>query len=193
MRKVVMAQIGTNEFRAGYKVEVEGEPYVMVGVEFVKPGKGQPFTRTKLKHLKTGRVVERTFKSGEKLEVADIEELKMRLLYKEPLGAVFMDDNSFEQITVSNEVIGDNSKWLMEEVSYGITVYKGEPIEIQPPTFMEMKVVETSPGVRGDTASGRVLKPAITDSGAKIQIPIFVEEGETIKVDTRTGEYVSRV
>ena len=188
-----MAQIGTNEFRAGYKVEVEGEPYVMVGVEFVKPGKGQPFTRTKLKHLKTGRVVERTFKSGEKLEVADIEELKMRLLYKEPLGAVFMDDNSFEQITVSNEVIGDNSKWLMEEVSYGITVYKGEPIEIQPPTFMEMKVVETSPGVRGDTASGRVLKPAITDSGAKIQIPIFVEEGETIKVDTRTGEYVSRV
>ncbi|MBS3904639.1 MAG: elongation factor P [Simkania sp.] len=189
-----MAQIGTNEFKAGYKVEIEGEPYTMVNIEFVKPGKGQPFTRTKLKHLKTGRVIERTFKSGERVDIADVEETKMRLLYTEPDGAaVFMDDASFEQLTISKALIGDNSKWLMEEAVYSITLYKGEPIEVAPPTFMEMKVVETAPGVRGDTASGRVLKPALTESGAKIQIPIFVEEGETIKVDTRTGEYVSRV
>lgn len=188
-----MAQIGTNEFKAGLKVEIEGEPYVMVGIEFVKPGKGQPFTRTKLKHLKTGRVIERTFKSGEKVEIADVEELKMRLLYKEPNSAVFMDDNSFEQITIGNSVIGENDKWLMEEICYDITIYKGEPIEVVPPTFMEMEVVETDPGARGDTASGRVLKPALTNSGAKIQVPIFVKQGEKIKVDTRTGEYVSRV
>jgi len=187
-----MAQIGTNEFRAGLKVEVEGEPYTIVGVEFVKPGKGQPFTRTKLKHLKTGRVIERTYKSGERLELADVEETKMRLLYTEPGGVIFMDDKSFEQLTISTAVIGDNAKWLMEEISYDILLYKGEPIEVSPPTFMEMKITETAPGVRGDTASGRVLKPAILESGAKVQVPIFVEEGDKIKVDTRTGEYVSR-
>lgn len=188
-----MAQLNTNEFRAGCKVEVEGEPYIMVGVEFVQPGKAQPFTRTKLKHLKTGRVIERTFKSGEKVDIADVEELKMRLLYTEPDGAVFMDDNSFEQITIPMSIIGNNKQWLLEEVIYGITLYKSEPIEIVPPTFMEMKITETAPGARGNTASGRVLKPATTESGAKIQVPIFVEEGEKIKVDTRTSEYVSRV
>jgi elongation factor P len=188
-----MAQISTNEFKAGYKVEIEGEPYTMVGVEFVKPGKGQPFTRTKLKHLKTGRVIERTFKSGERIELADVQDLRMRLLYTEQDGAVFMDDNTFEQITVSMNVIGENKQWLLEEVVYGITVYKGEPIEIVPPTFMEMKIAETAPGVRGDTSSGRVLKPAVTESGAKVQVPIFIDEGEKIKIDTRTCEYVSRV
>ncbi len=188
-----MAQLNTNEFKAGCKVEIEGEPYTMVHVEFVKPGKAQPFTRLKLKHLKTGRVVERTFKSGEKLELADVEDLRVRLLYTEPTGAVFMDDNTFDQITVPMSVIGENKQWLIEEVVYGIVVYKGEPIEVIPPTFMEMKITETAPGVRGDTSSGRVLKPAVTESGAKVQVPIFVEEGEKIKVDTRTSEYVSRV
>jgi elongation factor P len=188
-----MAQIGTNEFRAGVKVEVENEPYTIVGVEFVKPGKGQPFTRTKLKHLKTGRVIERTYKSGERIDLADVEELKLRLLYTEPDSAVFMDDNTFDQITVSMTVIGENTKWLKEEVVYGVTLYRGEPIEVAPPTFMELTITETAPGVRGDTASGRVLKPAVLETGAKTQVPIFVEEGEKIKVDTRTNEYVSRV
>ncbi len=187
-----MAQVSTNEFRAGIKVEVEGEPYIMVANEFVKPGKGQPFNRTKLKHLLTGRVVERTFKSGEKLELADVEDTKMRLLYTESTDAVFMDDNTFEQIHIPLELIGDKQPWLMEEVVYDIVFYKGEPIDVSPPTFMEMKIKETAPGLRGDT-SGRVLKPAVTETGAKIQVPIFVEEGEKIKVDTRTGEYVSRV
>jgi elongation factor P len=187
-----MASVGTNEVKGGMKVEVEGEPYTVVGNEFVKPGKGQPFNRVKLKHLKTGRVIERTFKSGDRLELADVEEMKMRMLYKESDGVIFMDDKNFEQVTIPFTLIGDKDQWLMEEVLYDVTFYKGQPVDINPPTFMEMKVVETAPGLRGDT-SGRVLKPALTDSGAKVQVPIFIEEGEKIKVDTRTGEYVSRV
>ena len=183
----------TNEFKGGMKVEVEGEPYTIVSVDFVKPGKGQPFNRVKLKHLITGRVVERTFKSGEKLDLADVEEVKVRLLYKESDAVVFMDDKTFEQLTIPLSMIGDKEQWLMEEILYDVVLYKGQPVDIMPPTFMEMKIVETAPGVRGDTASGRVLKPATTESGAKVQVPIFVEEGQKIKIDTRTGEYVSRV
>ena len=186
-----MAQISTNEFKAGFKVEIEKEPYTIVGVEFVKPGKGQPFTRTKLKHLMTGRVVERTFKSGDRLELADVSEAKMRLLYKEQDGVVFMDDVSFEQVHIPLTILKETEQWLMEEVSYNVIFYKGNAIEVSPPTFMEMKITETAPGLRGDT-SGRVLKPALTESGAKVQVPIFIEEGEKIKIDTRTGEYVSR-
>lgn len=187
-----MAQYSTSDLRGGNKVEVEGEPYTVVSNEFIKPGKGQPFNRIKLKHLLTGRVVEKTFKSGEKVSEADVEEKKMRMLYKESDGVVFMDDESFEQLTVPNSIVEDRQQWLMEEIVYSIVFYKGGPIEVLPPTFMEMKIVETAPGLRGDT-SGRVLKPAVTESGAKVQVPIFIEEGEKIKVDTRTGEYVSRV
>lgn len=187
-----MAQYSTSDLRSGYKVEIEGEPYNVVSNEFIKPGKGQPFNRIKLKHLITGRVVEKTFKSGEKVGVADIEESKMRMLYKESDGVVFMDDQTFEQITLPNSLIEDKSQWLMEEVLYDVMFYKGQPIDVSPPTFMEMTIVETTPGARGDT-SGRVLKAATTDSGAVVQVPIFIEEGEKIKVDTRTGEYVSRV
>jgi elongation factor P len=188
-----MSQVSTNELKNGLKVEVEGEPYTIVSNEFVKPGKGQPFNRVRLKHLKTGRVVERTFKSGEKLDLADVHEAKMRMLYKESDGAVFMDDNTFDQITIPTSIIGDNEKWLMEEVIYDVIFYKGQVVDLSPPTFLEMTIVETTPGVRGDTASGRVLKPAITESGAKVQVPIFIDQGEKIKVDTRNGEYVSRV
>lgn len=187
-----MAQYSTNELKPGFKVEVEGEPYNVVSNEFVKPGKGQPFNRVKLKHLKTARVVEKTFKSGEKVDAADVEEIKMRMLYKEADAAVFMDDKTFDQVTISLSLIGNNEQWLMEEILYDIVFYKGQPIDVQPPTFMEMTITETAPGVRGDT-SGRVLKPAMTETGAKVQVPIFIEENEKIKVDTRTGEYVSRV
>lgn len=188
-----MAQISTNEFKAGFKIEVEGQPYTIVSNEIVRPGKGQAFNRVKLKHLTSGRTIERTFKSGEKVDVADVVETEMRMLYKETDGVIFMDDKSFEQFKIPVESMGENAQWLMEDHLYFIVFYKGQPVTVEPPTFMEMIITETSPGVRGDTASGRVLKPAIVESGAKIQVPIFVEQGEKIKVDTRTGEYVSRV
>jgi elongation factor P len=188
-----MAQISTNEFRAGVKIEVDGQPYTIVSNEFVKPGKGQSFNRVRLKHLITGRTIERTFKSGDKCDVADVVEARMRMLYKEADGVVFMEDNTFEQIKISLDSIGDASQWLLEDHLYEIIIYRGNPVTVEPPTFMEMAITDTSPGVRGDTASGRVLKPAIVESGAKVQVPIFVEQGEKIKIDTRTGEYVSRV
>jgi elongation factor P len=187
-----MAQHSTSDVRSGYKVEVEGEPYTVVSNEFIKPGKGQPFNRIKLKHLITGRVVEKTFKSGEKIGEADVEEHKMRMLYKEGDGVIFMDDQTFEQTAISNSLLESKAQWLMEETLYSVVFYKGQPIDVAPPTFMEMKIVNTTPGARGDT-SGRVLKAATTESGAIVQVPIFIEEGEKIKVDTRTGEYVSRV
>lgn len=188
-----MAQVSTNEFRSGMKIEVEGQPYVIVANEFVKPGKGQAFNRVKLKHLLTSRTIERTFKSGDKVDLADVLETEMRMLYRDAEGIVFMDDKSFEQITIPNERIGDTDQWMMEDLVYDILIYNGEPVAVQPPTFMELKITQTDPGARGDTASGRVLKPAETETGAKVQVPIFIEEGEIVKIDTRTGEYVSRV
>jgi elongation factor P len=187
-----MAQVSTNDIRGGLRVEVEGQPYTVVSNEFVKPGKGQAFNRIRLKHLLTGRTIERTFKSGDKLDVADVVDTDMRMLYKEPDGVVFMDENTYEQHKVSNENIGDAINWLVEDLLYDIIFYKGQPVSVEPPTFMDLKIIETAPGIRGDT-TGRVLKPAIVQTGAKVQVPIFVEEGEVIKVDTRSGEYVSRV
>lgn len=188
-----MATISTNEFKAGIKVEVDGQPYTIVSNDSVKPGKGQAFNRVRLKYLMTGRTIERTFKSGEKLDIADVIETEMRMLYKEADGVVFMDETSFEQIKIPLDNIGETVKWLMDDHMYGIIFYKGLPVTVEPPMFMEMRIVETAPGERGNTASGRVLKPAITESGAKIQVPIFVEQGELVKIDTRTGEYLSRV
>lgn len=187
-----MAQISTSEFSAGIKVEVDGQPYTIVKNEFVKPGKGQAFNRVRLKHLMSGRVIERTFKSGETVELADVQEAQMRLLYVDTSGATFMDDNTFEQITIPPEQVEDVKQWLLDDQMYGLVFYRGEPTTVQPPTFMELEIVETAPGLRGDT-SGRVLKPAMTNTGAQIQVPIFIDQGEIIKVDTRTGEYVSRV
>ena len=187
------AQISTIDLRGGMKVEVEGQPYTVVSNEFVKPGKGQSFNRIRIKHLLTNRTVERTFKTNEKVEVADVVETNMRMLYKEADGVVFMDDVSFEQTKINNDNIGDSMQWLLDDQVYGIIIYKGQPVTVEPPTFMEMLVTETNPGDRGNTASGRVLKPSVVEIGAKVQIPIFVEQGEKIRVDTRTGEYVSRV
>jgi elongation factor P len=187
-----MASFSTNEFKNGLKLLIDGNPMAIVENEFVKPGKGQAFVRTRLKHLTSGRVIEKTFKSGEKVDLADVEEANMRMLYAEQDGVVFMDDTSFEQVTVPFTLVGDNRFWLVEEQMYHILFYKGEVVAISPPTFLDLKITETAPGVRGDTASGRVLKPATVETGAVIQVPIFVEEGERVKVDTRTGEYVSR-
>jgi elongation factor P len=188
-----MAQVSTNEFRTGLKVELDGQPFVIVSNEFVKPGKGQAFNRVRLKHLLQKRVVDKTFKSGDKLDLADVVETEMRMLYRDTEGVVFMDETSFEQTTIPLDNLGDVNQWLMEDKVYSIVLYNGEPVLVEPPTFVEMRITETEPGARGDTSSGRVLKPGVTESGAKVQIPIFITEGEMIKIDTRTGEYVSRI
>ncbi len=188
-----MSQATINEVKPGMKIELDNEPYLVVSNEFVKPGKGQAFNRIKLKNFLTSRVVEKTYKSGEKLFLADIEETKRRLLYLEQDAAVFMDDKTFEQTTIPFTVIKENQKWLKDDVVYDLIFYKGNAIDLIPPTFMELEITETAPGVRGDTASGRVLKPATLETGAKIQIPIFINENEKVKVDTRTSEYVSRI
>jgi len=188
-----MPQVSTNEFKPGLKLEIDGQPFVIVSNEFVKPGKGQAFNRVKLRNLMSNRTLERTFKSGDKVDQADVLETQRRMLYREPDGVVFMDDESFEQIKVPSENVGDADKWLLEDQVYDIVFYNGAAIAVSPPIFMELKITECDPGVRGDTASGRVLKPATVETGAKVQVPIFVDEGEMVKVDTRTGEYVSRV
>lgn len=178
--------------KPGLKVEVEGQPYAIVSNDAVKPGKGQAFNRVKLKHLMTGRTIERTFKSGERVDLADVVESSMRMLYREIDGVVFMDDKSYDQVKIPNENLGDASQWLMEDQLYAIIFYKEAAIAVQPPTFMDLKIIETSPGVRGDTSSGRVLKPAVVQTGSTVQVPIFVDQDEIVRVDTRTGEYVSR-
>ncbi len=188
-----MAQVSTQELRGGMKIEIDGKPYVCISNEFVKPGKGQAFNRIKIKDLLTGKVIEKTFKSGEKMDLADVAELLMKMLYRESDGVVFMDENTYDQIKVSNEVLGDQSRWMKEEIVYDIMFYKNNPVFVEPPTFMDLVIVETTPGARGDTVSGRVLKPARLETGAEVQVPLFVEEGEIIKIDTRNGEYVSRV
>lgn len=187
-----MANINTSECRAGIKVICDQNPYSVVSNEFVKPGKGQAFNRMRLKHLVNGRVVDRNFKSGEKLELADVAETSLRLLYIEGSVAHFMSDETFEQSAIDRKIAGDNWQWLKEDEIYSITFYNGAPVSIQPPTFIEFKIAETSPGVRGDTASGRVLKPAQIETGAEIQVPIFIDANSVIKVDTRTGSYVAR-
>ena len=193
MEFLFMAQISTSDFRAGLKVEMDSQPYVIVTNQFVKPGKGQAFNRVRLKHLINGKTLEKTFKSGETLQEADVQEEQMRLLYVDQSGATFMHDETFEQIIVPKDKLADVKQWLVDDLLYTVIVYKGEVALVEPPMFMELEIAETAPGVRGDTASGRVLKPATTTTGATVQVPIFLDQGEVIRIDTRTGEYVSRV
>lgn len=187
-----MGSISTNELKSGMKVEVDGQPFSVVSNEYVKPGKGQAFNRIKIKHLKSGRVVEKTYKSGDKLDEADVEEAYMRMLYKDHESVSFMNDQTYDQIQIPLDNLEEVSKWLVEDLVYDVIFFKGEPISVVPPTFIEINIVETTPGDRGNTASGRVLKPAIIETGAEIQVPIFIEQGEKVKVDTRTGDYVCR-
>lgn len=185
-------QVTANEIKSGMKVEISEDPYLVISNQFVKPGKGQAFNRIKLKNIKSKKVLEKTYKSQEKLNLADVEETAMRLIYQEIDNAVFMNDTTYEQISVPFNIIEDNKNWLKEDIVYEIILYKKEVIDITPPIFMELTIKETAPGLRGDTASGRVLKPAVLETGARIQVPIFINEGEKIKVDTRSGEYVAR-
>lgn len=187
-----MANFSTNEFRGGLKVMLDGDPCNIIENEFVKPGKGQAFNRVKLRNLKTGRVLERTFKSGESLEGADVVDTDMQFLYFDGEFWHFMDPASFEQHTAGKTVVGDTAKWLKEQDTCTITLYNGVPLSIEAPNFVELKITETDPGVRGDTVSGGN-KPAKLETGAVVRVPLFIDEGEVIRVDTRTGDYVSRV
>jgi elongation factor P len=187
-----MATYSTNEFRAGLKILVDGDPCAIVENEFVKPGKGQAFNRVKIRNLKTGRVVDRTYKSGETVEAADVVDRQMQYLYSDGDMWHFMDADSFEQFAAGEAAVAEARKWLKEQDVCSVTLWNGSPLLVEPPNFVELKIVETDPGVRGDTAQGGV-KPATLDTGAVVKVPLFVEEGEIIRVDTRSEAYVSRV
>ncbi len=170
---------------------LDGEPVAIVENNFVRPGKGQAFAKTKVHYLLSGRTVEKTFKSGESYEVADVMDTEMEYLYTDGEHFHFMDPNSFEQVAADQSAVGDNVKWLKEQDACSVTLFNGTPISITPPNFVVQEVVETDPGLKGDT-SGSGGKPATLESGAVVRVPLFVQIGEKIKVDTRNGEYVSR-
>lgn len=187
-----MATYTTNEFRSGMKLMIDGAPCNIVDVDFVKPGKGQAFARVKLRNLQTRRVVEKTFKSGENAEAADVVDTEMQYLYNDGESWHFMHPETFEQVAAGKDALGDVALWLKEQDMCTVTLWNSQPIEVVPPNFVELVITETDPGVRGDTASGGT-KPATLETGAVVKVPLFIEQGEKIKVDTRTGEYVSRV
>ena len=187
-----MANYSTNEFKSGLKVMLDNAPCSIIENEFVKPGKGQAFVRVKMRNLLTGRVLEKTFKSGESIEAADVMEIDMQYLYCDGEVYHFMVPDTFEQHAINKEPLGDTLQWLKEQDIFLVTLWNNQPISITPPNFVTLKVTETDPGLKGDTASGGN-KPATLETGAVIRVPLFIEEGEVLKVDTRTGEYVSRV
>lgn len=186
-----MAIVSTNEFKSGLKVLIDGDPYNIIENEFVKPGKGQAFNRVKMRNLKTGRVLEKTFKSGETLETADVMEVDMTFLYADDQHLHFMSPTTFEQHEVPTEVVGDMVQWLKEQDTVLVTMWNGIPLTITPPNFVNLAVTDTEPGVRGDTVSGGN-KSATLETGAVIRVPLFINVGDVLKVDTRTGDYVSR-
>ncbi|MEY2696985.1 MAG: hypothetical protein RL333_1123 [Pseudomonadota bacterium] len=187
-----MATVSTSEFKGGLKLMMDGDPYTILENEFVKPGKGQAFNRVKLRNLKTGRVIERTFKSGDTFETADVVDTDMQYLYSDGEMWHFMVSETFEQYAADEAAVADAKKWLKEQDECQVTLYNGVPIAVTPPNFVELKIVETDPGVRGDTSGGGG-KPATLETGAVVRVPLFISTDEIIKVDTRTGEYVSRV
>ena len=187
-----MASYSTNEFKGGLKIMLDGDPCSIIENEFVKPGKGQAFNRVKIRNLKTGRVIERTFKSGESVESADVLEVELQYLYNDGEFWHFMDPDTFEQTTADAKALGENTKWLKEQDNCTVTLWNGNPIIVEPPNFVVLTITDTDPGLKGDT-SGSGGKPATLETGAVVRIPLFVQIGEAIKVDTRTGEYVSRV
>ncbi len=181
----------TSDIKKGVKIMMDGQPYIVVEFQFVKPGKGQAFTRTKMKNLLTGGVLERNIRSGEKLEEADVVDTNMQYIYPEGEGYVFMNPATGEQITVSQEAVGDDAGFLMDGSTVGVTIYKGNPVSISLPPHIIVQVEETEPGIKGDTATN-VTKPAKIATGATVSVPLFISEGEWIKVDTRTRSYLER-
>jgi elongation factor P len=186
-----MATYSTNQFKSGLKILIDGNPCVIVDNEFVKPGKGQAFNRVKIRNLINGRVVEKTYKSGESVEGADVVDRDLAYLYSDGEFWHFMDNSTFEQVAVGKTALGDTEKWLKENDIYMLTLWNDNPIAVTPPNFVTLTITETDPGLKGDTAQGGS-KPATLETGAVVRVPLFIQQGEAIKVDTRSGEYVSR-
>jgi elongation factor P len=186
-----MATYSTNDIRSGLKVMLEGDPCSIIDNELVKPGKGQAFARVKLRNLKTGRVWERTFKSGESLEVADVMERDLEYLYNDGEFWHFMEPETFEQYQADANAVGEASKWLKAQDRCEVTLYNGSPLAVTAANFVELEIAETDPGLKGDTASGGS-KPATLSTGAVVKVPLFLSQGEVIRIDTRTGEYQGR-
>ncbi len=186
-----MTSYSTNEFKSGLKILLDGDPYSIVENEFVKPGKGQAFNRVRIRNLKNGRVVEKTFKSGDSVEAADVMDVEMQFLYNDGEFWHFMDQQSYEQVAADAVAVGDTAKWLKPEDICELTLWNGSPLSVTPPNFVILTITETDPGLKGDTSGGGG-KPATLETGAVVRVPLFVQTGEVIKVDTRSGEYVSR-
>ncbi len=185
-------QVSTSDFRNGLKIELDGDPYLMIEFQHVKPGKGGAFVRTKLKHMSTGRVLDRTFRAGEKVTAAQVEQKQMQFLYRDGDYYYFMDTGTYEQTHLQRAQLGDATELMPENVIITMLFNKGKSMGIELPNFVELKVVETDPGLRGDTSSGGS-KPASMESGAVIQVPLFINIGDTIRIDTRSREYIERV
>jgi elongation factor P len=181
----------TSEFRKGLKIEIDGAPYTIVEFLHVKPGKGGAFVRTKIKNLMTGKVLDQTFRSGEKVEKPDLVELEMQFLYREGDTFHLMDNATYEQLALTGEQLGDAVLFLTENMNVKVLFFNQQPVTAEVPNFVELTVAQTEPGVKGDTASGGS-KPATLESGAVIQVPLFINEGDRLKVDTRTGNYIER-
>ncbi len=187
-----MANYSTNEFKSGLRIIIDGNPCIIVENEFVKPGKGQAFSRVRIKNLKTGKTVDKTMKSGESVEAADVVDTDMQFLYADGEFWHFMVQDTFEQYAADESAVGDAKNWISDGDICGITLWNDSPLIVMPPNFVELEITETDPGVKGDTASGGV-KPATLSTGAVVRVPLFVDQNEMIKVDTRSREYVSRV
>ncbi len=181
----------TSDLKKGLKIEIDGEPYVVTDAQFVKPGKGNAFTRTKMKSLVSGLVIDRTWRSGEKIDRCHLEERPMEFLYSDDQFH-FMNTSSYEQIALSPDQVGEASQWLTENLAISMLFHNGKPISVDLPNFVELEIVETEPGIKGDTKSS-AMKPAQLSTGTTVNVPLFVNTGEWIKIDTRTGQYVERV
>ena len=186
-----MANFSTNEFKNGLKLMIDGEPCNILENETVKPGKGQAFNRIKIRKLISGKIIEKTYRSGESIEGADVMETDLAYLYADGEFWHFMNNETFEQIAADEKAVGENVKWLKEGDLCVITLWNGSPISVNPPNFVELEITETDPGLKGDTA-GTGGKPATLNTGAVVRVPLFIQIGEIVRVDTRTGEYVSR-
>lgn len=187
-----MASVSTNEFKGGLKFMMDNEPCSIIENEYVKPGKGQAFNRVKLRKLLSGKVLEKTFKSGESFELADVVDIELAYLYNDGEFYHFMNNETFEQIAADVKAVADSAKWLVENDVCTLTLWNDNPITVTPPNFVEIAVTETDPGLKGDT-QGTGGKPATLATGAVVRVPLFIAIGEVVKVDTRTGEYVGRV